>query len=146
MAAAARMSGASVVNSAWRSWAPGTEATTPPVPACGAAVSVAVAVGAGAIVGRFGSTADGLSGRAVGSRARGSRPMAPVEVPPVSVVSATATGCATATGVAPIAVPNPATTRTEASAHPVTAVRPIRMPLFRTAPEWSAPRASTPRR
>ncbi len=45
----------------------------------------------------------------------------------VSVVSATGTGCATATGVAPIAVPKPATTRTAARAHPVTAVRPIRI-------------------
>src|SRR5690242_20530472 len=98
MARTARVSGASVVNSAWRSWAPGTEAMTPPlVAACGTAVSGAVAVGADAIVGRSGSTADGLTGRAVGSRARGSRPTAPAEVP-VSAVSATGTGCATATG------------------------------------------------
>ena len=53
MAAAARTSGASVVNSAWRSWAPGTGATTPPAPGCGAAVSVAVGEGAGPIVGRI---------------------------------------------------------------------------------------------
>src|SRR6478752_5751492 len=106
MAAAARTSGASVVNSVWRSWAAGSGATTPPALGCGATVSVAIGEGAGPIVGRFGrsgSTTDGLTGSAVGSRARGSRPTAPVGDPLVSVVSATATGCATATGVAPIA-------------------------------------------
>ena len=156
MATTARVSGASVVNAAWRSRAAGTEAMAP-VPAAvvlggglrpgaGAAASVAVAAsGTEAMVGRTGSTAAGLSTREVGSRESGSRPAA-VAVLVVSVVSATGTGCATATGVAPIAVPKPATTRTAARAHPVTAVRPIRIRLSRTAPRWSAPRASAPGR
>ena len=126
------MSGASVVNSALRSCAAGTD----PIGAPAVAVSVTVAVGADAIVGRIGITAAGLNGRAVGSRSSGSSTAAG----PVSAVSATATGCATATGVAPIAVPKPATTRTAASAHPVTAVRPMRTLLARASPRASAPR------
>ena len=70
MATEARVSGASVVNAAWRSWAAGTEATTPvPAAVVGAAACVAVAAsGTAAIVGRTGSTAAGLSGAGGGQQ------------------------------------------------------------------------------